>query len=33
MTTPEGSLMAAHHPEDRHHLFVAGVNAHDVDAL
>ena len=25
--------MAAHHPEDLHHLFVAGVNAHDVDAL
>jgi uncharacterized protein (TIGR02246 family) len=33
MTTPEGHLMSAQHPEDLHHLFVAAVNAHDVDAL
>lgn len=33
MSTPEGHAKSAQRPEDLHHLFVAAVNAHDVEAL
>ncbi len=33
MTTPKESMMSAQRPEELHQLFVACVNAHDVDAL
>lgn len=33
MILPQGSMMSAQQPEELHQLFVACVNAHDVDAL
>ena len=33
MTTSKENMMYAQQPEELHQLFVAGVNAHDIDAL